>query len=176
MSTKSVLWLAAIAAYVSPVAIVPELGWDSRAPREKQRHKALQAVANALCNVVTEDRRYPNEVRLHLPDGGRLVLDLINRSCTLNDANVDTIGVVDRLSAWMYRQLGNARIPADGICGARIDVNYTASERTYLARGRVWEMHFSLRSELATPDQCYVGTTAACTVAVPYGVGALASW
>lgn len=176
MSTKSVLWLAAIAEYMPPIAIVTELGWHSRAPREKQRHKALQAVANSICNVVADDRRYPNEVRLNLPGGGRLVLDLINRRCTLNDADVDTLGIVDRLSAWLYRQLGNARIPADGISGARIDVNYTASERTYLASGRVWEMQFSLRSELATPDQCYVGTTTACTAAVPYGVGALASW
>jgi hypothetical protein len=170
------MWLATIAEYLPPIAIVTVMYRNTVAPREKRRRKALQALANSLCNVVTEDRRYPNEVRLNLPDDGRLVLDLINHRCTVNDSEVGTIGLVDRLNAWLYRQLGDARIPADGICGARIDVNYTASEHTYLASGRVWEMRFSLRSELETPDQCYVGTSATCTAAVPYGVGALVSW
>lgn len=176
MSTKPVLWLAAIAEYMPPLALVSELGRAAWPQRERQRRRALQAVANSLCTVVTEDRRYPNEVRLNLPEGGRLKLDLLTRRCTLDDADIGTIGIVDRLSSWLLRQLGDARIPADGICGARVDVDYTAGEKTYIVSGRVWEMRFSLRSELATRDQCYVGTTAACTAAVPYGVGAMIAW
>jgi hypothetical protein len=176
MSTKPVLWLAAIAEYMPPLAMVSELGRTAWPPRAKQRRRALQAVANSLCTVVTEDRRYPNEVRLNLPEGGRLKLDLLTRRCTLDDTDIVAIGIVDRLSSWLHRQLGDAKISADGICCACVDVEYTARERTYLASGRVWEMRFSLRSEVTTQDQCYVGTTASCTAAVPYGVGAMAAW
>ncbi|HEY5086743.1 MAG TPA: hypothetical protein VII66_05210, partial [Gemmatimonadaceae bacterium] len=159
-----------------PLTIVSEIGRTAWAPGSKQRRRTLQSVANSLCNVVAEDRRYPNEVRLNHPQGGRLVLDLLSRRCTLNDTDVDRIGLVDRLSNWLHSQLDDARIQEVRICSARVEVEYTAAERTYLASGRVWEMCFSLRSELATPDQSYVGVTPTCTAAVPYGVGAMVSW
>lgn len=174
MSSKPVLWLAALAECVPPFAIVSQLSQSAWPPRERRRRRALQAVANSLCNVVAADRRYPNEVRRNHPEGGRLVLDILTRRCTLNDADVDTIGMVDRLGSWLRSQLDGAHIPEARIRFARVDVDYTAAERTYLASGRVWEMHFSLRSEIGTLDQSYVGITAACTAAVPYGIGAIA--
>jgi len=176
MNTKSVFWIAAIAGYIPPLGVVSEFGRMSWPRTESRRRRALQAVANSLCTVLTEDRRYPNEVRLNLPEGGRLSLDLLTRRCTLNDIDIGTIGIVDRLSLWLHRQLGSAQIPEERIHAARIDVDYTAADRTYLARGRVWEMRFSLRSELAAGDKCYVGTAAPCTAAVPYGVGAIIAW
>lgn len=176
MSTRPTMWLAAITDYVVPISLVSEFGRNAWAPRDRQRRRALQTVANSLCNMVTTDRRYPNEVRLNHPHGGLLVLDVLTRRCTLNDADVNAIGLVDRLRLWLHAQLDNARIPEDRICCVRLEMDYTASERTYLASGRVWEMHFSLRSEVVTLDQSYVATTSACTAAVPYGVGALVAW
>ena len=176
MNARPTLWLAALTDYVPPLALVSEMGRNAWIRRDRQRHKALQTVANSLCNMVTVDRRYPNEVRLNHPHGGLLVLDVLTRRCTLNDADVNAIGLVDRLRLWLHAQLDNARIPQDRICCVRLEMDYTAGERTYLASGRVWEMQFSLRSEVATLDQSYVGTAPACTAAVPYGIGALIAW
>lgn len=176
MNGKPVLWLAALVGCVPPLTLVTELGRSTWPVRERRRHKALQFVANSLCNVVAADRRYPNEVRQNHPEGGRLVLDILGHHCTLNDTDIHTIGIVDRLSNWFDLQLADAQIPASRICTARVDVEYTAAERTYVASGRVWEMHFSLRSEIATRDQSYVGITPECMAAVPYGVGAIVAW
>lgn len=176
MSTRPTLWLAALTDYMPPLALVSELGRTAWNQRDRHRHRALQTVANSLCNMVTVDCRCPNEVRLNHPQGGLLVLDVLARRCTLNDAAVDTIGLVDRIRLWLHNQLDNARIPEDRIRSVRLEMEYTAAERTYLASGRVWEMNFSLRSEVVTLDQSYVGTAPACIAAVPYGVGALVAW
>ena len=176
MNARPTLWLAALTDYVLPLALVSEFGRNAWPQRDKQRHRALQAVANSLCNMVAMDRRYPNEVRLNHPQGGLLVLDVLGRRCTLNDADVTAIGLVDRLALWLDAQLDSVRIPEDRIRDVRLEMDYTASERTYLASGRVWEMQFSLRSEVVTLDQSYVGTAPPCTAAVPYGVGALTGW
>jgi len=176
MNARPTLWLAALTDYIPPLALMSEIGLSAWPQRDKHSRKALQSVANSLCNMVTTDRRYPNEVRLNHPQGGLLALDILTRRCTLNDADVNAIGIVDRLRLWLHTQLDNARIPEDRICCVRLEMDYTAGERTYLASGRVWEMHFSLRSEVVTLDQSYVGTAPACTAAVPYGVGALIAW
>jgi len=176
MNARPTLWLAALTDYVLPLTLVSEFGRNAWPQRDKQRHRALQAVANSLCNMVAMDRRYPNEVRLNHPQGGLLVLDVLGRRCTLNDAGVTAIGLVDRLALWLDAQLDSVRIPEDRIRDVRLEMDYTASERTYLASGRVWEMQFSLRSEVVTLDQSYVGTAPPCTAAVPYGVGALTGW
>jgi hypothetical protein len=125
---------------------------------------------------VAADRRYPNEVRLNRPSGGRLVIDILARRCTCENTDVTGIGLADRLGQWFHGQLDSAQIPEDRISCARVEVEYTAEERTYLASGRVWEMHFSLRSEIATPEETYIGSTPSCVAAVPYGVGALVAW
>lgn len=176
MSTKPEMWLAALAECVPPFAIVSQIGQYARPLRERRRRRSLQVVANALCNVLAADRRYPNEVRREHPEGGRLVMDILARRCILNDAAVDPLGVVDRLGRWLHHQLGEAGIPEEWIRRARVAVEYTAVERTYLASGRVWEMDFSLRSEIETPEASYFGVTPACTAAVPYGIGALVAW
>ncbi|MEO6866148.1 MAG: hypothetical protein ABI229_11890 [Gemmatimonadaceae bacterium] len=176
MQIKPVQWLAALTEWVPPFAMVSQLGEGIWPSLEHKRDRSLQMVANSLCNVVAADRRYPNEVRLNHPEGGRLVLDILTQRCTLNDTDVDRIGMVDRLSCWFQTQLDDAQIPEARIRFARVDVEYTAAERTYLASGRVWEMHFSLRSEVATMNQSYVGVTPACTAAVPYGIGAIVAW
>ena len=176
MNARPTLWLAALTDYVLPLTLVSEFGRNAWPQRDKQRHRALQAVANSLCNMVAMDRRYPNEVRLNHPQGGLLVLDVLGRRCTLNDADVTAIGLVDRLALWLDAQLDSVRIPEDRIRDVRLEMDYTASVRTYLASGRVWEMQFSLRSEVVTLDQSYVGTAPPCTAAVPYGVGALTGW
>ena len=176
MSSKPELWLAALAECVPPFAIVSQIGQYARPLRERRRRRSLQVVANALCNVVAADRRYPNEVRREHPEGGRLVMDILARRCILNDAAVDPLGVVDRLGIWLRHQLGEAAIPEEWIRCVRVAVEYTAAERTYLASGRVWEMDFSLRSEIETPEASYFGVTPACTAAVPYGIGALVAW
>lgn len=176
MNARSTVWLAALTDYVPPLALMSELGRSAWPSRDRRNRRAFQTVANSLCNMVTADRRYPNEVRLNHPQGGRLVFDVLTRRCTLNDADVNAIGLVDRLRLWLHAQLDNARIPEDRICCVRLAMDYTAAERTYLASGRVWEMTFSLRSEVVTLDQSYVGTAPACKAAVPYGVGALVCW
>ncbi len=176
MNIRPVLWLAALTECVPPFAIVSQIGQAAWPVRDKRRRRALQTVANSLCNVIAADRRYPNEVRRNHPEGGRLVLDILERRCTLNNARVDTIGIVDRLSSWFHNELYDARIPENGISSVRVDVEYTAAERTYLASGRVWEMHFSLRSEIGAAGESYVGITPACTAAIPYGIGAIVAW
>jgi hypothetical protein len=175
MNAKPV-WLAAMSEYVPPLAMIAALGCGAWRPREKRRRKALQFVANSLCNIVATDRRYPNEVRRHHPEGGRLVLDILEHRCILNDSDVGAIGIVDRLASWFEAQLTAAQIPASRICSARVAVEYTAAERTYLASGRVWEMYFSLQSEVGTAEHSYVGASPSCTAAIPYGIGAIVAW
>jgi hypothetical protein len=176
MNSRHMLWFSALAEYVPPLAIVSGIGRGLWRPGEERHRQALQSVATSLCNVVASDRRYPNEVRRNHPHGGRLVLDILTRSCTHNEASVATIGMVDRLNSWLLAELDDSQIPGDRICGVRVEVEYTAAERTYIASGRVWEMQFSLRSEVETPDQSYVGVTPGCMASVPYGIGAAMAW
>jgi hypothetical protein len=168
-------WLVSLAGRI-PFPPGAEFSLAQWVPSERRRRRVLQAVANSLCNVVIADRRYPNETRRKYPEGGRLVLDVLTRRCTLNDAAVAPMGIADRLNVWLHAQLREAGIPKDQIRGARMDIEYSCAERTYLASGRVWEMHFSLRSEISTQDRHYFGTAPACTAAVPYGIGAITMW
>ncbi|MDQ2668808.1 MAG: ferrous iron transport protein A [Gemmatimonadota bacterium] len=174
MSTKHVLWLSALSEYVQPVALAATLGYDNWPTRQRKRRRVLQYVANSLCNVVAADRRYPNEIRRHCPQSGHLLIDVLERRCLLNDADPGSLGIVDRLGRWLETHLLDMGIRPGRISAARVDVEYSASERTYLLSGRVWEMNFSLKSEIVANDQSFVAMSGDCTAAVPYGTGAIA--
>ena len=176
MSTKHVLWLSALSDYVQPVALAAALGYGSWPRQQKKQRRALQFVANSLCDVVASDRRCPNEIRRHYPQSGRLVIDILQRRCTLDDSDARSLGIVDRLGYWLETQLTNTGIRMERVSAARVDVDYTAVERTYLVSGRVWEMNFSLRSEIVAHEQSFVATSTDCTAAVPYGTGLIAPW
>ncbi len=177
MSIRHFLWLSALSEYVQPAALAAAaLGQDVWPPNQKKQRNALQFVAKSLCNVITTDRRYPNEVRQHLPGGGHLVMDLLRRRCALDDADVNDLGIVHRLSDWLDTQLDESGIRSGRISEARVELSYTSAEHTYLASGRVWEMHYSVRSAIRSGQQTFFATTPDCKAAVPYGIGAIALW
>lgn len=176
MSMKHLVWLATLLDYGPSRALVSSIGSTGWPPRERKRRKALQFVANALCNVVVSDRRYPGELRRHHPEGGRLVIDILERRCVLNDSDVETLGIVERLGQWLDTQTSDTNLVPGRISEARVDVDYTAAERNYVMSGRVWEMRFSLRSEIVAQDQRFIATSPECTAAVPYGTGSIAPW
>lgn len=176
MSTKHTLWLSAFTEYVQPMALAATLGYDRWPPRRRKRQQALQSVANSICNIVATDRRYPNEVRCHHPEGGRLVMDILEHRCIVNDADVEVLAIVERLGHWLDDQLTIMGIGRDRVAAARVGVDYSTADRNYLMGGRVWEMRFSLQSEIVAHDRSFVATTPECTAAVPYGTGSIASW
>lgn len=137
------------------------------------RRKALQEITDTLCRVAASDKRCAAEIRGAHPDGGRLSLDLIAARCTLNGTPMEAIGLVSRLQQWLAAHLETAEIPVARIRRARVDIEYTVAERNYLARGRVWEMHFSLRSEIATDGRIYESSIPQCMASVAYGASVL---
>ncbi|HEV2642529.1 MAG TPA: hypothetical protein VGT98_07475 [Candidatus Elarobacter sp.] len=125
-----------------------------------------------MCRVAASDKRSAAEVRRTHPDGGRLTLDLLGGQCTLNGVPTEAIGLVSRLQRWLDDQLAAESIPASRIRRALVEIEYTVAERNYLQRGRVWEMHYSLRSEIATDGKVYEGTIPQCMASVAYGASA----
>ena len=176
MSTKHIVWLSALTEYVQPLAFAAALGYDRWPPRRRKREQALQTVANSICNIVATDRRYPNEVRRHHPEGGRLVMDILEQRCIVNDSDVDVLRIVGRLGDWLDSHLTASGLGRELVSVARVGVDYSTADRNYLMSGRVWEMRFSLRSEIVAQDMSVVATTPECTAAVPYGTGSPASW
>jgi hypothetical protein len=136
------------------------------------RRKALQEIVDGLCRAAASDKRCAAEIRGAHPDGGRLTLDLLGATCALNGAPLEAIGLTARLQRWLYAHLQTAEIPPARIRRARVDIEYTVAERMYLERGHVWEMHFSLRAEIATDGRVYEGALPQCMSSVAYGAGA----
>lgn len=176
MSTRHIVWLSALTEYVAPMAIAATLGLDRWPLRNRKRQHALQSVANSICQIVASDRRYPNEIRRHYPEGGHLVMDILEHRCIVNDADVEALEIVNRLSHWLDEQLTVNGIGRERVSAARVGVEYSTADRNYLMKGRVWEIRFSLNSEIVAHDQTFVSSSRECTAAVPYGTGSMASW
>lgn len=174
MADSAAGWLAMWTSRLSNASHGEEPSRTTWIPRERMRRKALQEIADAACRTAASDKRSAAEIRRAHPDGGRLVLDLLTATCTLNGTIIEPIGLVSRLREWLEHQFEASNIPPDRIRRARIEIDYTVAERNYLQRGQVWEMHYSLRSELATDGKVYGGEIPQCMASVAYGAGV--SW
>lgn len=120
------------------------------------KRKPLKGLANALCQMFAGDRRYDDDAALAQLGGGRLRLNLLTGTASLDERTLDGFGLVDQLAQWLRTSLdtaGIAGIAPDDIIAAVVDVAYTVSDHAHTAGGsRILTMHFTPRSEIVTDD------------------------
>jgi hypothetical protein len=122
------------------------------------RRKALQGVANTLCQMVDGDGRYHDDDRLARFGGGLLVIDALIGESTHNGRPVaPPLFLADRMRAWLNAELARLGLQPVALLTARVEVPYTV-EATEREGMRLWELGFTCRSEISTDEATYVGS------------------
>jgi hypothetical protein len=120
------------------------------------RRKALQGLANTLCDMLVGWRMAEDLERIaDLPDG-TLEFDLVAGRVTHNVAGPVELWVCGELTAWLKSRLDVLAIPMDSLRAATLCADFR-TDRIATNRKKIVSFDWECRSRLATEETEYVG-------------------
>src|SRR4051794_20852696 len=121
------------------------------------RRKALQDLANTLCQMVVGWRLAEDLERMaELPDG-TLSFDLLRETVLHSSDGELTLRITGELAAWLQARLRAETIDPSKLLSAQLEVRFKV-ERRPTKREWIVAFDFDCRSVLATDEREYRGT------------------